>query len=300
MSVASDPRYQALAAGAAASLGASSPDIARAIAAQWQCEQHADAWPPVHNNPGFVTVGALKSVGITAAPARTAPGSGFLAEFDSPSAGAAAYAELLNRGRRYAPARAAAARGDGLGFLAAVTTAGYGTRYGCASSVYRRLATSGGPAAPEPDAILAAASAASLCTPGDDGTNSVADLLGIPLSTPYTPDIARQVAGRIRAMWGPRAEFLAQWYMEPGRTSGKFTAGQVPFCTKKAPAGKLAPGGPTFDPTFGAAGAIGDALAGFAGALQDVAARTLLVAAIVGLVVIGIVMIFRGPGGAAS
>lgn len=295
MPVASDPRYQALAASAAASLGASSPDVARAIAAQWQCEQPANAWPPVHNNPGFVTAAALRSVGIDARPASKAPGSGFLAAFDSPEEGAAAYAGLLARGARYAPARAAAARGDGLGFLAAVTSAGYGTGYGCASSVYRSLASKGpdplGSSLPAPDATLAsAATLASVngCSPGDNGTNSVAELLGIPPSTPYTPDVARRVAGRIRAMWGPRAEFLAQWYMEPGRTTGRFTAGQVPFCTKKGANG-LEPGGPAFDPTFGLA----DALAGLAGGLQDALGRTVLVAAIVVLIVIGIVMVFR-------
>ncbi len=279
MSVASDPRYQALAAAAAASLGASSPDIARAIAAQWQCEQPADAWPPVHNNPGFVTVGALKSVGITAAPARTAPGSGFLAEFDSPSAGAAAYAELLNRGRRYAPARAAAARGDGLGFLAAVTTAGYGTRYGCASSVYRRLATS--------SAALPATS-----TVAAGGPSTLADYLGRPASDLLTIDLLRQIVSRMATDTGEKEADLFAFYVDfVGKPLGSIPAPGKAFNGQSF-------GGAPRSPDLAAG--LGEALAGFAAALQDVAGRTLLVAAIVGLVVIGIVMIFRGPGGAAS
>lgn len=59
--------------------------------------------------------------------------------FRSPSEGATAYAELLRRGKRWAPARAAIARGDGAGFLKAVTSAGYGTRYSCAISAFKRL-----------------------------------------------------------------------------------------------------------------------------------------------------------------
>lgn len=275
MSVASDPRYQALAAQAAASLGAGSPEIARAIAAQWQCEQPANAWPPVHNNPGFVTVAALKSVGVDATPAARAPGSGFLAAFDNPESGAAAYAALLARGRRYAPARAAAARGDGLGFLAAVTAAGYGTRYGCASSVYRRLGTSA--AAPPATSTVAAG-----------GPSTLADYLGRPASDLLTIDLLRQIVPKMAKETGEKEADLFAFYVDFIRQP----LGSIP-----------APGKAFNDQSFGGAPrgpdlatGLSQAFATFAGALQDVAARTLLVAAIVGLVVIGIVMVVRGPG----
>lgn len=136
-----DPRYRALATAAASILGSSSSSIIAAVLAQWQCEQPGGPpWPPVHNNPGFVTVGAIRSVGLTIGSyARTSPGVNFLATFATPSEGATAYAQLLARGARYAPSRAAIARGDGAGFLRAVTSAGYGTRYSCAISAYKAL-----------------------------------------------------------------------------------------------------------------------------------------------------------------
>jgi len=130
--------YTTLARRAASRLGTSSNNIVRAILAQWTCEQPG-AWPPVHNNPGFVTVGALSSVGISAAYATSSPGAGFLAQFGSPEAGADAYAGLLSRGARYAAVRTAARVGDGEGFLRAVTSAGYGTRLSCCLSAYKAL-----------------------------------------------------------------------------------------------------------------------------------------------------------------
>ncbi len=156
----SDPRYRPLAATAASILGSSSPSIVNAILGQWQCEQPGGPpWPPVHNNPGFVTIGAIRSVGITAgAYATTSPGVGFLAQFGSPAEGASAYAQLLARGARYKDARAAIAAGDGAKFLEKVTAAGYGTRYSCAINAYRALggAAAGGTISPAPGATLAA------------------------------------------------------------------------------------------------------------------------------------------------
>jgi hypothetical protein len=157
-----DPRYRALATSAASMLGSSSPSIIAAILGQWQCEQPSGPpWPPVHNNPGFVTIGALRSNGIPLGRfATTSPGVGFLAQFSSPSEGATAYAQLLIRGARWAPARAAIARGDGAGFLQAVTSAGYGTRYSCAIGAFKALGGSvpaGGslPAGEAPNATTA-------------------------------------------------------------------------------------------------------------------------------------------------
>jgi len=136
-----DPRYRALATSAASILGSSNPSIIAAILAQWTCEQPSGPpWPPVHNNPGFVTIGALRSNGIALGVYATRkPGIHFLASFRSPSEGATAYAELLRRGKRWAPARAEIARGRGDRFLNAVTSAGYGTRYTCAIAAYKRL-----------------------------------------------------------------------------------------------------------------------------------------------------------------
>jgi len=155
-----DSRYRALATAAASILGSSSSSIIAAILAQWTCEQPGGPpWPPVHNNPGFVTIGALRSNGIPlGAYATTSPGVHFLAVFSSPSEGATAYAELLRRGKRWAPARAAIAQGDGAGFLKAVTSAGYGTRYSCAISAFKRLGGSvpAGGSMPPGDATNAA------------------------------------------------------------------------------------------------------------------------------------------------
>jgi len=158
-----DPNYRALASAAAAELGSSSPSIVAAILGQWQCEQRGP-WPPTHNNPGFVTVSALRSVNVTSGtPARTSPGINFLAAFGSPAEGASAYAQLLARGRRYAGVRAAVAAGDGAAYLQAVTSAGYGTRYSCAIGAYKAL---GGKVAP------------SGAPPGVTGGATPADYLG--------------------------------------------------------------------------------------------------------------------------
>ncbi len=138
MAVGTDPRYRSLAALAAAEIGApASDDVLRAITAQWQCEQPADAWPPVHDNPGYVTAGAMHSVGEPASSATSQPGVGFLAQYASPEDGARAYGRLIGRASRYQAAQTALQAGDGATFLHAVTTAGYGTRYSCAITAYR-------------------------------------------------------------------------------------------------------------------------------------------------------------------
>jgi hypothetical protein len=134
MAVATDPRYQPLAAIAAGAIGASgSSDVVRAILAQWQCEQAANAWPPARNNPGNVTNAALASVGWIVHDGSGVPKK---AQFATPEQGAQAYAYLLVQAHRYETAIARARAGDGGGFLRAVTDAGYGTRYSCAYAVY--------------------------------------------------------------------------------------------------------------------------------------------------------------------
>lgn len=138
MSVGTDPRYRNLAAIAASEIGApATSNVLTAIAAQWQCEQPTNAWPPVHNNPGFVTSGAMHSVGEAAAAATSSPGVGFLAQYGSPEAGATAYGRLIRKGQRYQAARKLLLADDGAGYLAGVTRAGYGTGTTCSLNAYR-------------------------------------------------------------------------------------------------------------------------------------------------------------------
>lgn len=139
MTVSTDPRYRTLAALAMQELGVGGNQIQLAIVSQWQCEQPANAWPPVHNNPGYVTVGAMRSVGEPATPATSSPGPGFLAQYATPEDGARAYGRLIARGARYAATRAQAQANHGLGYLNQITTAKYGTRYSCCRPVFLKL-----------------------------------------------------------------------------------------------------------------------------------------------------------------
>lgn len=156
MSVGTDPRYRSLAAIAAGEIGApASGEVLIAITAQWQCEQPANRWPPVHNNPGFVTSGAMHSVGEAAAAATSAPGVGFLAQYPTPEAGARAYGRLIAKGQRYQPARKALIAGRGGDYLSLVTRAGYGTGTVCSLNAYKHNGggqgiESGGTAKPPP------------------------------------------------------------------------------------------------------------------------------------------------------
>lgn len=134
------PAWQALAREAARTLGAEHTDTVAAILAQWQCEQPEPApWPPIHDNPGNLTrhIGGLD--GEPHRLATTAPGVGLLYVYASPDIGALAYAHYLLNSSRYRLAVAKARAGDGPGFLAAVCDAGYGTRLGCCTAVYRRI-----------------------------------------------------------------------------------------------------------------------------------------------------------------
>ena len=144
------PGYVALARQAASAIGAPHDAIVRAILAQWQCEQPSPApWPPVHNNPGNLTrlIGAL---GGPPPPVATSwPGKGLLYAYQSPQAGAAAYATYLLRSSRYGTALAHARAGDGAGFLQLVCEAGYGTRASCCASLFAR-STLPAPAPPAP------------------------------------------------------------------------------------------------------------------------------------------------------
>lgn len=143
MSVGTDPRYGRLADRVVDAWGIPAGgrvDVKRAILAQWQCEQPGNAWPPVLNNPGFVTLGALHSWGLNLGAVCGRQYASFcLARFPTPEAGADAYAGGVLRGSRYRHALAAARAGHGLAFLAAITSAGWGTRYTCCRSAYASL-----------------------------------------------------------------------------------------------------------------------------------------------------------------
>ncbi|MGH2512944.1 MAG: hypothetical protein ACRDGQ_09675 [Candidatus Limnocylindrales bacterium] len=133
-----NPAYQALAASAAAELGNSSPAIVRAILAQWQCEIGNASYPPPRNNPGNMARGAAQGIGapFTVAPGPNPQPGNPIVTFPSAAAGAHAYAAGIRAYARYALARSAIARGDGQGFLVAVTNAGYGTNQSCCLRVY--------------------------------------------------------------------------------------------------------------------------------------------------------------------
>jgi len=146
VTVLTDSRYAALASSAASGIGASSPAITRAILSQWQCELGANApWPPTRNNPGNLARGFVSSLGypFTVQTPNPQPGNPIVT-FSSPQLGAQAYAAGIRTFSRYASTRAAAARGDGLGFLRAISAAGYGTGYSCPASVYNSSAGTGG------------------------------------------------------------------------------------------------------------------------------------------------------------
>ena len=145
MSVLTDPSYGALARTAAAALGAGSPDIARAILAQWQCELGAGApYPPPRNNPGNIARGLARDLGIpfTVAPGPNPQPGNPIVTYPTAAIGAQAYAAAIARMSRYRSALAAARAGDGLAFVRAIGSSGWGTGTSCMLGVYR------GPGAP--------------------------------------------------------------------------------------------------------------------------------------------------------
>jgi hypothetical protein len=85
-----------------------------------------------------VARGFVRSLGLpyTVETPNPQPGNPIVT-FSSAALGAQAYAAGIRSFSRYAATRAAAARGDGLGYLKAITAAGWGTSYSCASSAYR-------------------------------------------------------------------------------------------------------------------------------------------------------------------
>lgn len=152
MTVLSDSRYGALAAAAAAALGSSSPDVARAILSQWQCELGAGApYPPPRNNPGNIARGLASELGLayTVAPGSNPQPGNPIVTYPTASVGAQAYAAAIATHSRYAGALRAARAGDGLAFVRAIGSSGWGTGLSCMLSVYRGSgATGSGSTAP--------------------------------------------------------------------------------------------------------------------------------------------------------
>jgi hypothetical protein len=144
VTVLTDSRYAALARTAAAAMGASSPDVVRGILAQWQCEGQK-SWPPARNNPGNIARGLAQDLGLafTIGPNPPQPGNPIVT-FASPSVGATAYAAAITRMARYRTALNAARAGDGLGFVRAIGSSGWGTGLSCMTGVYRGSGVVGG------------------------------------------------------------------------------------------------------------------------------------------------------------
>lgn len=146
MTVLTDSRYAGLAGQAASALGSSSPDVVRAILSQWQCELGANApWPPPRNNPGNIARGLASELGLayTVAPGpNPQPGNPIVA-YPSASVGAQAYAAAIATHSRYAGALRAARAGDGLAFLRAIGSSGWGTGLSCMLGVYRGSGATG-------------------------------------------------------------------------------------------------------------------------------------------------------------
>lgn len=141
MATYTDPRWISLAHSAAQALGANTPPIVAAILAQWSCEDGTSApWPPALNNPGNLTsnIGGLD--GEPHSVGRYIGGGDYLYRYQTPLAGALAYANYLLHSSRYRTAITAARAGDAKGFLTAVCNGGYGTRLTCCLAILPHIA----------------------------------------------------------------------------------------------------------------------------------------------------------------
>ena len=330
MALGNPSAYRRLATLAAGELGTAHPAIIAAILAQWTCEQPRNTWPPVHNNPGFVTVGALKSNGIAAAYATTRPGIHFLAQFPTPDAGATAYGRYVHVSPRYAKARAAIKAGDGAEYLRAITRAGYGTGTNCSLSAYKAL---GGSVAPSSGGGGTGASAEGTATGGGAGAKP-APVLGlvVSVSTGRPASATPCPEGRTQTTLAPGpvgdnatvipipVDLIGEagrctqcppgWSFavaDPGPLRSLFPALAGAWVDPKAlppgtPNACAAPGvkaGDSFDAQAGL-NYYGDAAAGLVGALGAVLGPALITAAelggIIGLGLIGVYFLFRQGG----
>lgn len=105
--------------------------------------------------------------------------------------------------------------------------------------------------------------------------------------------MAGRVCDWIKAEWGTKVgqrgyQALCAWYRDPGRTGGTFTAGSVPFCRADDGTTSGAPPPATID-AFG----IGAAVNGIVQGLLEVVGRGILLMAIVGVLLMGLWILFR-------
>jgi hypothetical protein len=290
VSVGQDPRYGRLADRVLStwSIPASGRvDVKRAILAQWQCEQPSNAWPPVLNNPGFVTLGALHSWGLDlgAVCGKQYP-SFCLARFPSPEAGADAYAGGVLRGSRYAGALAAARAGNGLRFLNLITSAGWGTRYSCARVAFAGL---GG-------------KVPAVTPGGTDATNASAEANGCTLAArlnvPCSTIIDEALVQRIADLY--MATFNTPGHQVPG---GRDTVVNAYWTKIGQPLSAIGSAGLSGDPfgdiTTGISGAVNDAIGAATDAIGQVFRNVAVLVFILVLLLVGLFVLATandGPG----
>jgi hypothetical protein len=132
-----DPRHWSDARTAADRIagGSASPDVIRAVLAQWICESGWD-YPPKWNNPGNLAEEWAKPVGYpyTIGQPVIQPTNPIVRFADIPT-GVAAYADGYLKIARYRDALARAQAGDGYGFVIEALKQGYGTTRDCFDSV---------------------------------------------------------------------------------------------------------------------------------------------------------------------
>jgi hypothetical protein len=132
-----DPRHWSDARTAADKIagGSASPDVIRAVLAQWICES-GWTYPPKWNNPGNLAEGWAKAVGFpyTIGQPIIQPSDPIVRFADVPT-GVAAYSKGFLTISRYRTALARAQAGDGYGFVKEALAEGYGTALSCFDSV---------------------------------------------------------------------------------------------------------------------------------------------------------------------
>jgi hypothetical protein len=132
-----DPRHWSDARTAADKIagGSASPDVIRAVLAQWICES-GWTYPPKWNNPGNLARDWAEAVGFpyTIGQPVIQPSDPIVRFADVPT-GVAAYAKGFLTIARYRTALARAQAGDGYGFVKEALAEGYGTALSCFDSV---------------------------------------------------------------------------------------------------------------------------------------------------------------------
>ena len=147
-----DPRYwtdattaaDKIVGGYAGDVREASPDVVRAVLAQWICES-GWTYPPRWNNPGSTSKGWAEATKTPyTIPLPNPQPSDPIVAYATLALGVAAYAKgfLVIRdatGLKYKAALAAAAVGNGVGFVSAALAQHYGTSMGCFGDVNAML-----------------------------------------------------------------------------------------------------------------------------------------------------------------